>query len=101
MRNPGGYAVIFNPAPGKVSLDGGRLDFACEGVVEYDTVTCGHCGCVIHIRVKERPEDLGGLCKQCMKLICSSCVDDGQCTPLLKRIEEQEERDFRRREYGV
>ena len=101
MRNPGGYAFIVNPTTSKVRLDGGRVEIACEGVTEFDSFTCGHCGCVKHVRVKERPEDIGGLCKSCMKLICSACVDDGQCTPLLKRIEQQEERDFRRREYGV
>lgn len=100
FRNPGGYAVIINPAPGKVQLDRGRLDFACEGVVEYDTFTCGHCNTVKHVRVKERPEDLGGLCKQCMKLICPHCVDQG-CTPLERRIAEMEERDYRRRTYGL
>ena len=101
MRNAGGYAFVVNPTPGKIKLDGGRVEMACEGVVEYDTFTCGHCGAVKHVRVKERPEDLGGLCKSCMKLICPSCVNDGRCTPLIKRIEEMEEKDFRRREYGV
>lgn len=100
MRNPGGYAVIINPAPGKVRLDEGRVGFACEGVTEFDTITCGHCNAVKHVRVKERPEDLGGLCKQCMKLICSRCVGMG-CTPLERRIEEMEERDYRRRTYGL
>jgi len=65
-----------------------------------DTFTCGHCGAVKHVRVRERPEDLGGLCKSCMKLICPGCVDLG-CTPLEKKIEEMEERDFWRREYGA
>lgn len=101
MYRPGGYAFITNPTPSKIRLDGGRVELACEGVTEMDTFSCGHCGSVRHVRVKERPEDLGGLCKSCMKLICPSCVEEGHCTPLLKRIEEQEERDFRRREYGT
>lgn len=101
MRNPGGYAFITNPSPGKIHLDGGRVEFACEGVTEYDTFSCRHCGSVRHVRPKERPEDLGGLCKQCMGIICPSCLDEGQCTPLIKRIEEEEERDFRLREYGA
>jgi hypothetical protein len=70
MRNAGGYAFIVNPTPGKIRLDGGRVDMACEGITEYDSFTCGHCNCVRHVRARERPEDLGGLCKSCMKLIC-------------------------------
>lgn len=101
MRNAGGYAFIVSPTTSKVCLDGGRVEMACEGITEYDTFSCGHCSAVKHVRAKERPEDLGGLCKQCMKLICPSCVDDGRCTPLEKRIEEMEERDFWRREYGA
>ena len=101
MRNAGGYAFVINPTPGKIKLDGSRVEMACEGITEYDTFTCGHCGCVKHVRARERPEDLGGLCKQCMKLICPLCVDEGHCTPLMKRIEEMEEKDYRRREYGV
>src|SRR5688572_14414276 len=101
MRSPGGYAFIVNPSPGKIRLDGGRVERASEGVTELDTYRCGHCGCIKHVRPKERPEDLGGLCKTCMKLICPSCVNEMRCTPLEKRIEEMEERDYRRRSYGV
>lgn len=99
MRRPGGYAVITNPAPGKIRLDGGRVEMACEGVTELDTVTCAHCGAVNHIRPKERPEDLGGLCKSCMKLICPRCLDQG-CTPLERQIEAMEQRDYLRRSNG-
>lgn len=98
MRNPGGYAFIVNPTPSKIRLDGGRVDFACEGITEYDSFTCYHCGRVKHVKAKERPEDLGGLCKQCMKLICPGCVDQG-CTPLEKKIEQMEQRDYLRRSY--
>ncbi len=101
MRNPGGYAVIVSPTASKVRLDGGRVEMACEGVTELDSFTCFHCGSIKHVRVRERPEDLGGLCKSCMKLICPACVDEGRCTPLEKRIEAMEERDYRRRTYGL
>jgi hypothetical protein len=101
MRNPGGYAFIVNPTPGKIVLDGGRVETAKEGVTEYDTFSCGHCNKVTHVRVKERAEDIGGLCKQCMKLICPVCVDEWRCTPLEKKIEEQEQRDYLRLSYGT
>lgn len=100
MRNAGGYAFIVSPTPDKVRLDGGRAEPVCEGVTEYDTYSCKHCGSIRHVRPRQRPEDIGGLCKQCMGLICPYCVDEGRCTPLEKRIQEAEERDYRRRQWG-
>lgn len=99
MRNAGGYAFIVNPTPGKIRLDGGRVEAVCEGITEYDSFTCGHCNSIRHVRARERPEDLGGLCKSCMKLICPACVGQG-CTPLEKRIGAMEQRDYLRRSNG-
>jgi hypothetical protein len=81
MRNPGGYARIDQP------------DCAPD---EFDTFTCAHCNRITHVKPRARPEDIGGLCKQCMGLICPACV--GQpCVPFLKRLEQMEARDRLRR----
>lgn len=102
MRNPQGYALITNPEDSFVVLEKGeRPDFIRSGIAEYDTFSCGHCNKVKHVRPKERPEDLGGLCKTCMKLICPVCVNEMRCTPLEKKIEEQERRDYLRLSYGI
>jgi len=70
MRNAQGYATITDPD---------------RGLTELDTFTCNHCNCVKHVKPRENPEDIGGLCKVCMKLICSKCV--GQpCVPFLEKI---------------
>ncbi len=59
MSHPGGYARIDHP-------DG--------AAIEFDTFTCAHCNRVTHVAARQRPEDIGGLCKQCMGLICPGCV---------------------------
>ena len=65
MRNAQGNATISSP----------------DGVAEADTFTCFHCQKVTHVKAKMDPSDLGGLCKVCMRLICSRCVG-GTCVPL-------------------
>lgn len=102
MRNAGGYAFFINPAAAHVWLDdrSSRPEMMCEGVTEMDTFTCGHCCRVIHVKAMQRPEDLGGLCKRCMKLECPECVDKG-CTPFEKKLEMAEARDRALRSYGV
>jgi len=81
MRNPGGYACIVEPD---------------RPTRELDTFTCAHCNRVTHVAPRARPEDIGGLCKQCMGLICPACVGK-PCVPFLKRLEQMEARErFRR-----
>jgi hypothetical protein len=76
MRNPGGYVQIVEP----------------DGVVqEFDTFTCAHCNRVTHVEARQRPEDIGGLCKVCMGLICPRCVGQA-CVPFLKRLDHMEAR---------
>ena len=74
MLRPGGYARIDDP---------GRAPSEC------DTFTCAHCNRVTHVNARARPEDIGGLCKQCMGLICPACVGQA-CIPFLKRLEQME-----------
>jgi hypothetical protein len=76
MLRPGGYAQIVDP-------DGGRQ--------EFDTFTCAHCNAITHVKARRRPEDIGGLCKVCMGLICPRCVGQA-CVPFLKRLDDMEAR---------
>jgi hypothetical protein len=85
MRNAGGYAFSFSP----------------DGIhQECDTFTCAHCGGIVHVKSKCNPDDLGGMCRLCMKMICPQCVDLG-CTPFEKRLEQVEKRDRILRSYGL
>lgn len=77
MRNPGGYLTINDPE---------------KPLIEHDTFTCGHCNRITIVPHKANPEDIGGLCKVCMQLICPQCVNDGNCKPFEKRIEQYEKR---------
>lgn len=103
MRNASGYAVVTNPTPSLIRLDdkAARPEQAIEGTLEYDTFSCGHCGSVRHVRPREDPANTGGLCKQCMKLICPHCLQTGRCDPLEKKLERMEKRDIALRSYGV
>lgn len=86
MRNPQGYGIIFD----------------LNGIVEeHDTFRCEHCGRIVIVKPKCNPDDLGGMCRICMKMICPSCVDLGSCVPFEKKLEEQERRDRRLRCIGV
>ena len=97
---PQGYAVLIEPdRPSKANLDGFQCVETREGYNEFDTLACGHCNRVVHVLARQRPEDIGGLCKQCMRCICPQCVGEGRCFPLEKRIEEWEEAGRRRRMY--
>lgn len=107
MRNPGGYAQVIGGDGTFVTVNR-RLH--CDkidkhtNVWECDTFTCGHLspGCmgVVHVFPKMDPADIGGLCKQCMKLICPNCVDKG-CYPLEKALEQSEAKDRALRSYGM
>jgi hypothetical protein len=81
MPRPGGYACLSDPE---------------AGVKEWDTITCAHCNSIVHVKPRTDPADIGGLCKQCMGLICRRCVR-GACAPFLKRLDDMEARErFRR-----
>ena len=76
MLRPGGYACISEPE---------------RPPQEFDTFTCAHCNRITHVAARADPADIGGLCKQCMGLICPACVGE-PCVPFLKRLEEMEAR---------
>ena len=83
---PQGHGTIFN---------------AGQPSEEFDTMTCGHCQFISVIKPGQRPEDCGGLCKQCMQLICSKCVDKMTCDPFLRKLERIEAHDRFIREAGL
>ena len=83
MRNAGGYLQV---------CDDGL-------VVERDSFSCRHCNRVTFVKPRQAPEDLGGLCKVCMGLICAGCL--GQpCQTLEARLAAAEARYHARRSYG-
>ena len=88
MRNPGGYGVATDRETGKV-------------LKEEDTYSCGHCNKVVFVKPKCDPADLGGLCYQCMKLICPHCHGVGTCDPLEKKLEREAASYHARRSYGL
>lgn len=85
MRNPGGVLISTDPF---------------DGVQEHDTFTCEHCQKVSGVRPGQKPEDIGGLCKQCMGLLCPLCADKAVCTPWEKQMEIAEAKDQALRSYG-
>jgi len=85
MRNPQGCAFICYP----------------EKTIEIDTFSCGHCNRVVHVAVNMKIEQVGDFCRQCFKMICAKCADARVCTPLLARIEQMEERYYRRRQFEM
>jgi len=102
MRRPQGYATLIGPTTvngrpiGPKALQGG----AAFGMHECDTASCAHCQRVMHIPVRCDPADLGGLCKQCMGIICPACVGKG-CEPLEKKLRRMEQRGAALRSYGL
>ena len=87
MIRAGNYSVIFHP------------DRPLE---EQDSFTCGHCSKVTFVKPGQRADDLGGLCKMCMNLICPECTDKLECDPFEKKLERDEAADrFRRQTQGI
>lgn len=100
MRNPGGYAVIVAPEPTRVNFDRLRCETIGEGTFEADTFTCIHCNHIVHVKAGAIPEELGSMCRGCMKMVCPRCAP-GPCVPWLKQLEAAEARDRALRSYGM
>ncbi len=58
-----------------------------------DTFTCSHCNCLVFVKPRCDPADMGGLCWSCNKLICPTCANKQVCTPWEKTMELMEARD--------
>lgn len=100
MRKPGGYAVLVTPQNSIVTYDRLQRQTINAGTTEADTFTCGHCGSIVHVLPRQDPSNIGGLCKQCMTLICPRCLDKG-CEPLERKLEQAEARDRTLRSYDL
>lgn len=82
MRNPGGYAVTFEPD---------------RPPVERDTITCCHCNSIVFVEPGKSASDAGGFCGLCKQPTCGPCADLGKCVPFEKKLEAIEARDRLRR----
>jgi hypothetical protein len=100
MRNPGGYAVITAPEPTRVNFDRLRCETVGEGTTEVDIYGCVHCSRLVHVKPGAIPEQLGSVCRHCMKMVCPTCAP-GPCVPWLKKLDIAEARDRALRSYGV
>lgn len=85
MRNAGGYAYSTDHL---------------GGVTETDTFTCAHCNKVVFVPAKANPDDLGGFCRLCMKMICPQCVTSGKCDPFEEKLKRMESQDVWRRRFS-
>jgi len=72
-----------------------------NGVEEYETFTCGHCGAIVKVPHRAAPEQLGGICKLCMSMTCAKCVETGKCDPFEKKLERMEDRTRFFKQVGV
>lgn len=89
MLKAEGYSVITEP--GKRSL-------------EHDTFTCAHCNAItftspgfgkpLQVAIVGWKGDVrmqdAGFCRLCYRHICPRCEAKKECTPLMKKIEEEE-----------
>ncbi len=98
MRRPQGYLIVTSE----------------RGVIEHDTITCSHCNQIVMVKAgsadtvyylpqMEGPpkEEAGAFCRQCMSSICLSCLKEGRCYPLERRIEEMEAKGRLLRSVGL
>jgi hypothetical protein len=87
MLKPQGYVTVFG-------------DFRTQ---EFDTISCGHCGLVVHVKPgtastvyvfpqMDGPpkEEMGAHCRICDTAVCLTCHHVGTCTPRMRRIEAME-----------
>jgi hypothetical protein len=88
MLRPGGYAVIVDPSLPKP--------------IEQDTFTCSHCSKIVFVKATPNlpKPDIGGFCRLCMKNVCGTCADKGNCDPFEKKLERMEQRDRFRKSIG-
>ncbi len=78
----------------------GGVVFICDGIntTELYSSKCQHCGYFTEgIPSQRKMMDYIDLCRVCMKFVCKKCAG-GPCTPLLKKIEAQEQDAYRRQQ---
>jgi len=72
-----GYAIITDP-------------YASIPVQESDTYNCAHCQFAVHVHFGSGTKR--GYCMMCNSPLCGREACNKECTPFMKRIEEQENR---------
>lgn len=79
MRRPQNYSVLIDPT-------------ADEPIRERDNFVCSHCQKIVEVEPFADPTTMGGLCKQCMGLVCPKCYAKGVCLPWEKQMDRMERR---------
>lgn len=71
-------------------------------VEEVDTFTCAHLPCqrIVDVPAKAKPEDMGSMCKICMKMVCKYCAIK-ECTLWRRGFNKMNARQKALRSYGV
>jgi hypothetical protein len=99
MRKPDAYAVIMSPDAATVNFDRLRCETIPEGTFEADVYFCCHCNRAVHVKPGAVPEELGSMCRACMKMVCPKCAA-GPCVPFLKKLDLWEAKERALRSYG-
>lgn len=76
-KRPGGYGHWFHG-------DGPDL--------EKDSITCCHCNSVVFVDPLKPVEEFTGWCMRCMKFTCRACMQNGECEPFERRLDQMERR---------
>lgn len=105
MIKPQGYLTIVGE---------GNLHGPDNGLVERDTITCGHCQLVVFVKpgtfsttylipqwLGPDKEEAGAMCRVCMRAVCINCHDKGNCVPFERQIEEMESKGQFLRSIGL
>jgi hypothetical protein len=88
--------------PPRIKPGGIGTSFNCDvpnGEVEVETSTCAHCQNVTDIPNRRTMMDKVDVCRNCMRLICLSCVGK-PCVPWLKKLEIMEARSRMLKDMG-
>jgi hypothetical protein len=72
-----------------------------DGTHHEDFYVCCHCQRGTVVSPREDPANLGGLCKVCMRMICTRCVSKGGCDPWEEQMERMEARQRFLRSAGL
>ena len=89
---------MVSPESQMVNFDHLRCEQIQRGTYEADTFTCAHCNRVVHVRARANPDEFGSMCRNCMKMVCPNPECNRDCTPFMKKIDEEEERQIRFRQ---
>jgi len=88
FRRPQGYLVSTDPDPTKSKGQ--------QPIVEYATITCGHCGSLVKVDLKA-PQPPTELCYGCQRNICSRCIAERartmKCDVIENKLERWEAKD--------